>query len=499
MSFSNLNIPIWLNRYAVRIILAISLLLRWILVLRGGQYYFSDEGRYETSRSFVELAISGNFTEAFSQLFTAPEHVGFKIIGILPALAERITRESLVLPALFFSIFSVLNLLLIYLISRKAGASDKESLYALIFAATSMSLLYFSRHIMPYDPAMTFGLLAISTALAEKQDFKTSLTCGALGFACFITYNGYWALAGVSLLVHILQGNPSWSGIFKKGFVTAIGFTLPAILLFAIASVSCVDILQEYRTFAATVSQGSFEEGWSLPLEYFWHAEHLVFVAFALLSVYALIMAKGKNKSHFLWASAVLFIYFCLAIPSTFTHSFVVYGRLARQMMPFLVLLSAAGFSYLEGTIGAGRRTVQILLTLILIQAAWNYAGSFRLSYPREFAAQAQTLYPEFTFSEKRLIFGAPTLCQNNGYIAEYIKRFDIPPDANPSIAGEILLASPHPDTFLPYQYEGYTYEQRQALRELKPEMRLYRADPLFVSESNLTWKSIKNCFVNEN
>lgn len=487
------------EQYAVGVTLAISLILRWVLVFRGGQYYFSDEGRYETSRSFVNLTASGRLTEALSQLFTAPEHLGFKIIGILPAAVERMTRESYTLPALFFSLFSVFNLYLIYLISRRPGVPKKESIYALILAASSMSLLYFSRHVMPYDPAMTFGLIALLFAVAEKPTGRVSLACGALGFLCFITYNGYWALAALAMVVHVFHGTTIPWNIFRKGFLAALGFLLPAFLLAAAANLSGVDVINEYMTFATTVSQGSFEEGWSLPFEYFWHSEHLVIFALATLSIYVLIRSRRRSNSRLLWMGAILFIYFCLVIPSVVMHSFVVYGRLARQIMPFLVLASAAGLFQLEESFPAGRRVAQFILALILMQAAWNYTNSYRLSYPREFAVQAQSLYPDFSFSEKRLIFGAPALCQNNGFIAEYVKRFDLPPEKNPPVVGEILLASGHPDNFPPYQYEGYTYEQRKVLRALNPEMRLYRASDDFMSGTNPIWTQMKNCRVNEN
>ena len=98
---------------AVVAILAVSFVLRWALILKGGGYYFSDESRYETSRMFAKFTMEGNLGEAFSQFFIAPEHLGFKIIGILPAFIEQFTRESLAIPALFFSLFSVANLYLI--------------------------------------------------------------------------------------------------------------------------------------------------------------------------------------------------------------------------------------------------------------------------------------------------------------------------------------------------------------------------------------------------
>lgn len=481
---------------AVAIILILALALRWGLILQGGQYFFSDEERYETSRTFAKLVMEGSPGDAFSQLFIAPEHLGFKIIGLIPAFIEQFTRASLALPALFFSLFSALNLYLIYRSARRAGAAEKEALTALILAAASMSLLYFSRHLVPYDTAMTFGLFAVYVALAEKSEIKTSLGCGALAFTCFITYNGYWALAFLGILIHLFRQNKGLGNLTRKGLFAATGFMLPAILLFILASLASTNLLTEYRSFSATVSQGQFDEGWSLPFAYFWHTEHWLFILLILLSATAVLSSRGKDKTINLWASAAIFIYLCLLIPSVFLHSFVVYGRLARQMLPFLILLSAGGVEQLKQSFSLDDKLQKALLVAVIVQAAWNYHASLALVYPRDFARQAQTLRPEFTFSEKRLAFGAPTLCQNNGYIAEYVKRFEVPPEPDSPVTGQILLSAPHPDNFLPYQYEGYTYAQRQSLRELYPKMQFYKADDAFMSDLNPVWKTMKNCNV---
>lgn len=486
------------RRWIIPAILFVSLLLRWLLVLRGGQYYFSDEGRYETSRAFAESALQGDFAMAFSQFFIAPEHLGFKIIGILPAFFEQFTRESLAIPALFFSLFSTFNLYLIYKISKRTDATERESLIALIFAASSMSLLYYSRHLMPYDTAMTFGLLAVYTAVAERPNLKTSLVCGALAFACFITYNGYWSLAALGILIHVFRNNSNTGQLIRKGSLTAAGFAFPAILVFMLALLAGTNLLTEYRTFSTTVSQGSFDEGWSLPFEYFWYTEYLVFIAFIALSIFATAHTiKRRDNSPVLWTGAIVFLYVCLVIPSVFLHSFVVYGRLARQMIPFLILLAAGGIVSIERS-SSGRNATRIILAIIVVQAVWNYKSSLGLSYPREFAQQAQSQHPEFEFSEKRHTFGAPTLCQNNGYIIENVKYFVTPPEQNPLVQGQLLFSAPHPVNFLPYQYEGYTYEERERLRELKIEMKFYKADNEFMTDTNSVWKTIKNCVVRE-
>jgi len=170
-------------------ILLISLILRWILILRGEQYFNSDETRYLVSLDAARLLWQGQLGEALRQFTISPEHLGFKVLGLIPALTEHLIGPSLVIPALFFSFFSVLNLYLIFLLSQRGQTTPNESIYALLFAASCMSLLYYSRHLFPYDMAMSFGLVALYVALSRNQNVKTSLACGSLSFLCFITYN----------------------------------------------------------------------------------------------------------------------------------------------------------------------------------------------------------------------------------------------------------------------------------------------------------------------
>jgi hypothetical protein len=479
-------------------ILLISLAARWILVFRGGQDYFSDEVRYEFSRIVAKLLLQGDVSAAFTQIFKNPEHLGFQIIGIVPALVEYFTRDSLVIPGLFFSIFSVLNLYLIYAISLRAGANQKQALHALIFSAMSMSLLYYTRHLLPYDTGMTFGLLAVHAALDERPSARAALACGVLSFLCFITYNGYWILTGLTMVLCVLRRSDTFAGFFRTGIWTAIGFIAPALLLLEISALAGINLVEKYRSLSTTVSQGTLAEGWSLPFEYYWHTEHFVFIAFLVLAIPALFDQNKRNKTAWTWAGAAAFIYLNMVLLSVVLQKFVVMARQVRQMTPFLILLAAGGLAVLEQRSSIGQKLVRGILAVLLLQAGWNYLSSYNLTYPREFVWKTQTRYPEFEFSEKRLAFGAPTLCQNNGYILEYVKHFELPPKADPEIQGQILLSAPHPDNFLPYQYEGYTYDQRLVFHELKPEMRLYKPEADFMSDTNPIWTAMKNCWIGD-
>lgn len=480
-------------------VLFISLLLRWILIFRGGQYYISDETRYEVSRNAARYLLQGSWEEALRQFTFSPEHLGFKVIGVIPALFEHLLGTSLVLPAMFFSLFSILNLYLIFLLARRFAGSSNEPLYAIGIGASCLSLLYYSRHLFPYDMAMSFGLLALYLALAHLPTAQTSLICGALCFLCFITYNGYWSLAGFVMVANILMNGRSLSTVLRKFLFTAIGFLAPLTALIVFMEHFGTNMISAYRLFATSITQGSFEEGWSLPFAYFWHTEHLTLLILVALATIALLMEfRGARPDTKLWAGGILFLYLCLFIPSVLLKYFVVYGRLARQMIPFLVLLSAQGLSLMQTRASSGRRLTVIILALLIVQAGWNFMSSYRLSYPRQFVAEAKAKFPAFEFSSKRLAFGAPVLCQNNGYVMESAKYYVTSPQTIPRIPGTLLLSASHPSNFLPYQYDGDSPATRQTFRSQKLQMNFYKVDDAFMSNTNAAWKAIKNCVANE-
>jgi hypothetical protein len=481
------------------IVLLISLLLRWTLILRGGQYYISDETRYEVSRDAARFLFQGQVGEALRQFTISPEHLLFKVVGIVPTLMEHLLGTSLALSALFFSFFSVFNLYLIFLLAQRTAGSSNEPLYALLLAGACLSLLYYSRHLFPYDMALSFGLLTLYVVLRRNPSVQTSLLCGGLSFLCFITYNGYWPLAGFAMLANVFIHDGKITRILKKIVWTATGFLAPLVLLIILMLWSGTDMISAYRLFATSITQGNFEEGWSLPFEYFWHAEHAVILVLGALAVIAILgHIRHPRRETLLWLGGIVFIYLCLLIPSVILHYFVVYGRLARQLIPFMVLLAAQGLAQLEHRAAFGHRIVALILMTVFVQAGLNFVRSYALTFPREFVALAQSKYPPFEFSSKRLAFGAPVICQNNGYIMENAKYYVTPPEVVPQVQGELLLSAPHPLNFLPYQYDGYSPVTRQIFRTQGLKMNFYEVDEAIISDENPAWSEIKNCMIHE-
>lgn len=486
------------QKLTIAAVLLIALLMRWILIFQGGQYYFSDEQRYLTSRDVVQYLFQGKLNEAISQLFVLPEHLGYKILGIIPASLEHFTGVSLVLPAMFFSLFSALNLYLIFLLSQRISGESNEAFFALIISTLSQSLFYYSRHLMPYDVAMSFALLSLYIGLSDRPTVKDSLICGICGLCCFVTYNGYWTLVGLVMIIHALRNSKSFVDIVQKCFFLTVGFFLPLLGLIVVAARVGINLLTEYQSFAQTVTQGYFDEGWKLPFAYFWHTEHFLFVVLILLSVFAILTwKKYRAASVILWAGSILFVYVCLVIPSVFLHRFVVYGRLARQMMPFLILLSATGLMKISQSGSLGHKLMLLVLGFLFVQGMWNFNISYGVFYPKDFVVDAQARFSDFNFSPKRFAFGAPSICENKGYAMQNAKYFLTVPEATQPIPGTILMSALHPVNFLPYQYEGYTPEQRRAFRNAWLFMVFFKIKPDFATESELREMGIKNCFVN--
>src|ERR1700728_3857860 len=67
-------------------IVAVSAALRLWLAASGGQAFWPDETRFQVSQHAVDHALKGHWHDSFSELFSSADHIGFKILGVVPAL-----------------------------------------------------------------------------------------------------------------------------------------------------------------------------------------------------------------------------------------------------------------------------------------------------------------------------------------------------------------------------------------------------------------------------
>jgi hypothetical protein len=300
-------------------------------------------------------------------------------------------------------------------------------------------------------------------------------------------------MAGFGMAVNLFNSAKEKGWFLKRTVFLGLGFLIPLAVLLRILFFIENDAFKNYGVYLQTITQGDFSEGWSLPFAYLWHAEHSLILVFALLAMIVLShFRKQSVMASRLGLLGVMFIYLCMVIPSNLTHSFVVYGRLARQLMPFLVLAAASGLVYVASSKSGRQWLINSLILFLILQSIWNYRSSYLLVFPREFVGEVQEKYPEFRISPKMMQFYAPLVCQEDGFLAanfHYLYDWSQPV---PPVQGEILFKASHPVNFLPYQYEGYTPMQRQNLRRHNFEMIFYRLDQDYLSNATV---DIENCY----
>jgi hypothetical protein len=161
----------------------------------------------------------------------------------------------------------------------------------------------------------------------------------------------------------------------------------------------------------------------------------------------------------------VAIVYGSLVVTSVALQKFVVYGRLARQLVPFFCLITVATLhaGYVAMSPRARRLSAAAVITALIVQSTFNFMTPLRQVFPPEILQAAHDV---------ALAPGVRVLAVN----AKHLYPGPEPAVALP--ASSLILQTPHPLQYLPYQYEGYSPAQRAALRSTDISMRLLRIPP---------------------
>ena len=447
------------SRYILWSILIISAVLRVILCVSGGQEYWPDERRDNPGRMLQGL-IDHDSKELFSGL-DDPHRPVFTALAMIPAAVSRVTGHEATVKALFFSVASVVSIWLLAAIARELGAGELESLLAAGLLAVSTSFLYWSRHVQSYDLAMMFALVALLVGIRRSLSVSRLYVCGFIGGLVFLTYPGYWTTVVVVAAFCIMRRSTTSlrQDVVNAVVVLAGVMTLPALAI-AISRVSGGQMYERLATYSNIIDEGSFQEGWSLPFEYLWHTEHLVLVLWLASVLWAMTRSNVSARVQAGVFGAFL-IYALLVASSVGLSKFVVYGRLTRQVVPFLCLVAAAALSELwQLPDRRVRFALFVIAGVLLMQVAANFWQPFVQSFPEDFITRnrpdnnASARYQRFIWVNAEHLYPGP-------------EPVTLPPHS------VTLATARHPLEFLPYQYEGYTPERRAVLRSADIRMQL--------------------------
>lgn len=511
----------WTERNLLLLILAGSWVLRIALILRGGPLSWPDDYRYFQATTLLGHLRRLDFGAALDSIIIYADHTFFTVVALIPAVARLVVVKSLAAGASFLglsfqtdiastiwiaasvlSLASVVNIGLVYSLARKTGSSEREALFAACLMACATSTFYLTRHLVPYEAALAFALTAMWVGLDDRSSFMRSYVCGLMCALAFFTYNAYWVTALVVLAIHVLRGRPWGWELAKRAAAGGLGFATPLVVLTAANILRGTELyIVGAKRFSDTVVAGDYAEGWSLPWAHFWHAEHgilLIWVAGAVVVFWQLLMKRPVARAGgSLWLATVAAIYLVLVLVSNVLHLFVLTGRSANQMVPFLCLTAACGLAQLQGI---SKKVIFLALCAICLQTAYNFAQPFRIFFPYEIRQRVRTEYGEFTddmtvschfwimdaegipaFLEDPGTETAGASIQGSRYVllngGVHLVPVTGPKDAP---QGEVLFKVRHMASYLPYQYQAYTPKERAIIRSTDISMILIdtTADP---------------------
>jgi len=446
------------------IVLAVSFGLRAWLAWRGGQFFWPDEDRFVAAQQAVRLLADGRMHEAASLLFAHPDHLLFKLTSLGPAGLELVLGAPAWVPALCFAAVSTWVLWLVAQAARAAGGSETEGFVALLLAAGSSSLFYYSRHYFPYDLSLGCLLLALIASLRGPPGRRTSLLVGGWAGLGFLTYNGYWSLTAAVLLAHVLAGLPGFRAMLGRAAGAGLGALLPVVVVVATARILGHDLMALSVQFAGTVTQGDLGRAWEFVPRYFWLTEGGLAVLWFLALSGALIagILRPGSRAPF-WALFSLLLAVLLIVPSDLFHRFALSARHARVLAPFLCLTAAGVLCtfvrprFFQWLLPAG-------LVLVSLQAAFNFATPLRQIFPREFLQLAR----EHLEGARQHDLGPYAI-----FNADFLHNPDrVKPAPDP---GEVRLRQEHPFQFVPYLFEGYPAAVRERFLQQDLSMRIVR------------------------
>ena len=458
------------------LILVASLIMRCVLIRSGGLFFNPDEFRYYRAINFLHHLKSGEVKEALAMFFIYAEHSGYMLVATIPAAVQgvldaafgRSPERSMAVAAIILSLFSVGNIALVYGIARRTGRSKREALVAMGLMAASGAMLHTSRHLLPYDVSLFFGLLAI-WLVHGRRSLLATFGMGLCVFMVFMSYNAYWILAGLVGVYAGIQLLMDPERRWKTLPVLAGGALLLPIAQMVLASSMGYSYLQSLKNFSATITQGTWSEGWWIGWAYLWHAEHVLLLVW-LVGVAWLCRCR-RERSSFYWIGFVVATYLLLVLGSVVFHTFVVYGRSMRPMIPFICLLAAGGLISMRPRWRTG------LLVIVGLQALWHFSVFLQQRFPGDVLLEAKEFYKDdlsvalavtgpALHVEDYLLGPSPFVLVNHRVLTPVTGTNAVP-------AGKVIFSTPHPFQSKLYQYNGLGAEERRIIDSSDQSIRI--------------------------
>ena len=498
-------------------------------LLGTGTMAFVDEYRYVTAMLGLRALGEGHglaFLQAINSMGARP---GDGLWRAIPGLGQALlllgfglnpnAPPSLQVPQLFNVLIVSLNALLLYRIYRQFFSFGFALLGIVAYSSLVNTNLYL-RHLLPYDHALFFFLLALWWLLSQSKGRVIGRYCGvgALSGLSYAVYPGYFMGPAVLLALGLL--------LLAWGPQTPAGQSRPRVVGYAVAQLagllgvlglfeilarlSGTSYLASSRYIATTINQGSFEEGLSFTSTYFWQVEGWVGVGLLTLCGAGLVLSawelfqvlirreQGPAQSESLPLAGLLVIsllawlgYVGLVL---LAHKLVFYGRILHFFVPFIVLGALVAVRAAASLYEAGKR---VLLVSCYVAVCGHFATFFvayrAVQYPCDVAYR-------YGIQDARQIAGITTTGRDDNVIFYRVFGPRIRNQRTVALpayqlvnfaylyplsgyrpasfkADKILVSVPYFLRYSPYRFEGHNPVQRTLLQKYAYEFQIIKTD----------------------
>lgn len=504
-----------------------------ILILRTtwlgrGLVSFIDEYRYFCTLEAVKQFSQGHFTQGIVALNSTQGRPGDAYTRLLPAVVQAAifkvfhintnTPTSLVVAAWMNWLVLIINTFLFHKIARALFDSKWSKVAVITYVCLTNTNIYV-RHILPYDTAICFFLLALWLVIKNHRgnSFTKKLPAFKIGvFAgiAFLIYPGYFlapAMVGL-MMIELPITKSGLQRLLVRGGVYASGFAAVILACELLARLGGLSYFTSGSKLSATVTQGDFSAGYSFAATYLINVESvlgclLLFLLFWSLGSLLLPIRRPATETaeyrqrRILLTLVLMLSWFCYASLVYVGHKLVFYGRILHLFMPMLVLVCIYGVAQVK------YRGARYFLIVVSAASFLVFFGNYaKVAYAKDVAFDNNIFAPLPAH-----VLRYNTACGDDDFIYEpfqskYNDRASVSaanakdtlllvnfgtsypircykPLGDMRGRGTLLIQGEDMAKFPPYQYEAYNLRERELLNSKNYQFQVYT---LFADKNNI-------------
>lgn len=378
-----------------------------IVLLLVGRIMLAGNGYLDDQDELLYLWMSDHFQESTRLSFwiggvtqmqgQPPEMLirGLQYWSLLP-VAQALGKQPLHPDVLYFIglyniLTSVLILYVFFCICRKLLFSVEHAILGMFLLGTLVNFNIYTRHILPYDYALLFHLLALNLLLRKEANVRDVLLAGSLSAIALTWYMGEFVFVGINGAFLVFLSWQNRPRLLKNFFL----FGGPFVLLVLFYELCMQWAGQSYLSFIAsystTVYMASFDEGFTYLFIYFWQVEKwwgMLLVIIAFFGIARTVFDRKAIPNVKALLSIAIVAYITYGAYVYFGHKMVFHGRILHIYFPFVIIGVLVMLQQLK------RGLASISIPLLFIGALVNYYFIIQdfnqIGYPRNFIYQNQ-------------------------------------------------------------------------------------------------------------